>query len=405
MRELTIIFASLILLSISSQAQSRSANNWLSFVIQAEARPGGNTSWQRVQRLEVSKRAGMVLTGQENTAGVIRLDPNDKEVRFTFSNFTINGAWFSPSEIAVEYQEDGRSIGPIRALPGAANSEYFQMTLRFREKTDRSVLSVRVAGRTSGQFVKDTINTLLVWGVGDTQPADVQVSYLDNQSLAARTPYAGEVPSYGATQGRIQSEGGLYAIQLGAYTILPDSRQFSAAAAFGKVYSRRIGSLNYVRVGPYADSGLAQQYLQQIRSSFPEAYLVVEDNTPQAAAAPAVNAYSNESAFAPPASYGNVAGPRLPSPGDLTAKGTYILPSGTTGYAIQLASYGKEESAVSFIGRLRQRGFSDVYVWKKDGNNRVVVGTFADKISAANYLETIKRQYSQDGIVVYIDGR
>ncbi|MCB0375649.1 MAG: SPOR domain-containing protein, partial [Sinomicrobium sp.] len=146
--------------------------------------------------------------------------------------------------------------------------------------------------------------------------------------------------------------------------------------------------------------------LQQIRNSFPEAYLVVEDSTPQTTPASAVNAYNNESAYAPPTSYGNVAGARLPSSGDLTAKGTsYILPSGTTGYAIQLASYGKEENAVSFIGRLRQRGFSDVYVWKKDGNNRVVVGTFTDKISAANYLETIKRQYSQDGIVVYIYGR
>ena len=408
MKEYTLIFACFLLLSITGRAQSGGTNNWLSFVIQAEGRPGGNTtSWERVQRLEVSKLVGLAA-GQGNTAGLIRFNPQDKEVRFTFSNFTINGAWFSPSEISIEYQEDGRNIGPVKALPGAGNSDYFQMTLRFREKTDRSLLSVRLVGRVSGQFVKDTINTLLMWGSGETAPSNIQVSYLDNNNnaLAAKSPYAGAAPaSYGATQSRIETTARAYAIQLGAYTILPDSRQFSAAAPFGQVYSRRIGSLDYVRVGPYNDAAQAQQYLQLIRSSFPEAYIVMEEPAAPPSAAPAVSPYGQ------PSQYGAVDSPRLPATSNLAVKGaaaassSYILPASITGYALQLASYSKEENAVEVVGRLKQKGLSGLYVWKKDGNNRVVIAPFPNKRDASNYLATLKSQYAQEGIVVYIDSQ
>ncbi|MCB0565835.1 MAG: SPOR domain-containing protein [Phaeodactylibacter sp.] len=413
MKEFTLIFVCLLLLSITGQAQSGGANNWLSFVVQAEGRPGGtSTSWERVQRLEVSKRVGQAA-GQDNTAGLIRFNPQDKEVRFTFSNFTINGAWFLPSEISVEYQEDGRNIGPIKALPGAGNSDYFQMTLRFREKTDRSLLSVRLIGRVSGQFVKDTVNTLLMWGSGETAPANIQVSYLDNYNngLTAKSPYTDGAPaSYGANQGRIETSTRAFAIQLGAYTVLPDSRQFSAAAPYGQVYSRRIGGLDYVRVGPYNDAAQAQQFLQRIRASFPEAYIVMEEPVPQASAAPTVAPFTTTSPYGQPSQYGAVANSsRLPATNTLTIKGetasSYILPASITGYAIQLASYKKEENAAEVVDRLKQKGLSDLYVWKKDGNNRVVIAPFPNKKDASNYLTTLKSQYAQEGIVVYIDSQ
>ncbi|MCO6480078.1 MAG: SPOR domain-containing protein [Phaeodactylibacter sp.] len=402
MKELAIIFIALFFLPVAGPAQAAGSNNWLSFILQAEARPGGNSAWDRVQRLEVSKRAG-APAGQENTAGAIRLDPEDKEVRFTFSNFTLNGAWFSPGEVVVEYEEEGRKIGPIRALPGPGNSGYYQMTLRFREKTSRSLFSVRLSGRaSSGQFVKDTINTLLLWGGGPVQAADVQVSYLDETSrdLAVRSPYAGAPASYGATQGRVDDGSENYAIQLGAYDILPDSRQFSMAATFGTVYSRRIGNRYYVRVGPYNNPVSAKQYLERIRASFPEAYIVMEDNTVPLSGNPPTGA----SPYGQPAQYGALATPRLPVESSQAAIGaaSYALPAGITGYAIQLASLTNEENAISFVNRLRQRGISDVYIWKKDGNNRVVIAPFPNKGDAERYLETLKQQYAQQGIVAYI---
>ncbi|MCO6488062.1 MAG: SPOR domain-containing protein [Phaeodactylibacter sp.] len=397
MKKLTIIFASLLLFSLNGRGQS---GNWLSFVVQADARPGGGSSWQQAQRLEVSKRVGTAFAGQNATAGVIRLAPGDKEVRFTFSNFTVNGAWFSPSEVAIEYQEDGRTIGPVRALPGAGSSDYFQMTLRFREKTSRSLLSIRLTGRASSQFVKDTISTLLVWGGSDAETGDLQVSYLgaDNRDVSARSPYAVAPASYGVNQSRITTAAGAFAIQLGAYSVIPDIRQFSAAAAYGQVYSRRIGGLNYVRVGPYQDANLAQQYLGRIRASFPEAYVVLEE---EAAPAPAAGTYS---AFSQPSQYSDAVSPRLPA--TTAVKGALEssrLPAGISGYAIQLASYSKEENAAAFAGRLKERGVSDVYVWVKGENNRVVIAPFSSKSSASGYLATLKSQYGQDGIVTYID--
>ncbi len=407
MKELTIIFTALLFLSLAAPAQTAAPNNWLSFILQAEARPGGNSAWDRVQRLEVSKRIG-APAGQENTAGAIRLDPEDKEVKFTFSNFTLNGGWFSPSEVLVEYEEEGRKIGPIRAMPGPGNSDYYQMTLRFREKTSRSLFSIRLSGRaSSGQFVKDTINTLLLWGGGPSPAADVQVSYLDeaSQEMAVRSPYAGAPASYGATQERLDDVIGNYAIQLGAYDVLPDSRQFSAAAAYGTVYSRRIGNRHYVRVGPYNNPVSAKQYLERIRTSFPEAYIIMEDNTASLPGNPPAEAYYGASTYGQPMQYGTPAPPRLPERGMQAPRGAdpYELPAGINGYAIQLASLTREENAISFVDRLRERGISDVYIWKKEGNNRVVIAPFPSKGGAESYLETLKQQYSQKGIVTFIE--
>jgi len=402
MKPITIILAALLLAAAAVAAQPAGKTNWLSFVIQAESRPGGSASWERGQRLEVSKNAG-VQTPKEQAAGLIRFKPEDKEVQFTFSNFTLDGAWFSPSEIAVEYQEDGRVIGPVRALPGAGASDYFQLSLRFREKTERSVLTIWAVGRASGQFVRDTIRTVLMWGSGgEVEAANVQVAYLDTYGSAATTaksPYVSTPSNYGASQGRIDPVTGVYAIQLGAYATIPDSRQFTAAAAYGEVYSRRLGGLYQVRVGSYNELGLAQQYLQRIRSSFPEAYLVVED---KAAPSSATTAYQ-QPYYQQPAQYGTDAS-RITGAGTVAARGAaasaYDLPAGTAGYALQLASYAEEGNAINFADGLKQRGLSDVYVWKKDGKNRVVVGPFSDKGGAANYLATLKRQYLLDGIVV-----
>lgn len=399
MKKITVFLASLLFISTIAMAQSGRGNNWLSFVIQSESRAGGSAPWAKMQRLEVSKKVG-AQTRKENATGLIRFEPQDKEVRFTFSNFTLNGAWFSPMEIAVEYVEGGRPIGPIRAMPGGGAGDYFQLSLRFREKTERSVLSIWATGRASGQFVKDTIHTVLTWGSGGgPENADVQVSYLDTYETAAR----GGLTSYNADQGRISTGAeGTYTIELGAYSVIPDGRQFSAAAAFGDVYSRRIGGLYHIRVGRYNGLSLAQQNLQRLRSNYPEAFVVVEDNAPAPPAGGAV--YSTP--YEPPlTSYGAETG-RIGGTGTVAPKGTagaiHEIPAGATGYAIQLASYTDEANALSFAESLRARGISDVYIWKKDGRKRVVIASFPDKGSAAGYLATLKRQYLQDGIVVYI---
>ena len=408
MKGLTVIFTCLLFFSFAAQSQSSGANNWLSFIIQAEGRPGGNTNWEMGQRLEINKRAGVALS-RESTAGLIRFDPQDKEVRFTFSNFTLDGAWFTPSEVAVVYQEGEREIGPIKALPGSGRNDFFQMTLRFREVTKQSTLSVRLIGRTSGKYLKDTVNTLLVWGSGGAESSDVQFSYLDNNpNFTPKSAYGNNPSSYGAYQGRLgQPAGGSYTIQLGAYSVLPDARQFSGLASYGQPYSRRIGSLHYVRIGAYNDVNQAQQNLQRIRAYYPEAYVVMEDSNPQQAAPAYGNINYNTSPYGQqPSLYGNINSPRLPS-GDMALKGTtpstsYDLPSTITGYAIQLASYRTEEKAIEALLQLRQRGIAGLYVWKKDGNNRLVVAPFPSKLAAGNYLESLKRQYQQDGILVYL---
>lgn len=78
------------------------------------------------------------------------------------------------------------------------------------------------------------------------------------------------------------------------------------------------------------------------------------------------------------------------------------LPAGASGYAIQLASYKEGVNAVSNANKLQQLGLRNIYIWQKDGNNRVVAASFPDKGSADSFLADIRRQYLVDGIIVQL---
>ena len=79
-----------------------------------------------------------------------------------------------------------------------------------------------------------------------------------------------------------------------------------------------------------------------------------------------------------------------------------LLPAGTSGYAIQLASYSTLENAASHAQRLVQQGFDGAYVWQKDGRNRVVIAAFPSRPEAANYLARLRQQHQLDGLVVVL---
>ncbi len=78
------------------------------------------------------------------------------------------------------------------------------------------------------------------------------------------------------------------------------------------------------------------------------------------------------------------------------------LAPGLTGYVIQLASYEDGANAVSNANQLLKQGVEHVYIWQKDGRNRVVVARFQDKSSAAEHLYTLRQQYLLDGIIVQL---
>lgn len=78
------------------------------------------------------------------------------------------------------------------------------------------------------------------------------------------------------------------------------------------------------------------------------------------------------------------------------------LAPGLTGYVIQLASYENGANAVSNANQLLKQGVEHVYIWQKDGRNRVVVARFQDKSSAAEHLYTLRQQYLLDGIIVQL---
>ena len=108
------------------------------------------------------------------------------------------------------------------------------------------------------------------------------------------------------------------------------------------------------------------------------------------------NPYENMSPNVTPKGYGAPEAARLPA-------ASYILPPTTFGYGIQLASFKKVEGAVEQIEKLNEAGVENAYIWQKDGNNRVVVASFPDKVSATRYLDAFKRRYKQNGIVVSFD--
>lgn len=93
---------------------------------------------------------------------------------------------------------------------------------------------------------------------------------------------------------------------------------------------------------------------------------------------------------------------------ELSARGASGATSGspgasaaTSGYAIQLASYAEAGNAESHLSQLQARGYSNAFIWQKDGKNRVVLGAFADRASALDYLARLRQQYL-DGIVVQL---
>lgn len=106
-------------------------------------------------------------------------------------------------------------------------------------------------------------------------------------------------------------------------------------------------------------------------------------------------------------SYSGTSTPSEYGQAGLTAKGysqPVNSPASNTGqgnYAIQLASYTEVGNAQSHINQLRAKGYSNAYIWQKDGKNRVVLAGFSDKASAFNYLATLRQQY-MDGIVVLL---
>ena len=89
-----------------------------------------------------------------------------------------------------------------------------------------------------------------------------------------------------------------------------------------------------------------------------------------------------------------------PSPATAYSTGQ-SLPANTNGYAIQLGSYGEIDNAQSHVNQLLHKGFTNAYLWQKDGKNRVVLGDFPDRASALNYLSGLRQQY-MDGIVVQL---
>ena len=111
---------------------------------------------------------------------------------------------------------------------------------------------------------------------------------------------------------------------------------------------------------------------------------------------PAPSAYNYRSAQ-PPASnsYSNVG----------TRGGTAYystLPPTANGYAIQLASYSNLDNARNQLQRLQQHGMQNLYIWQRDGYYKILIASFASKKSAAAYLEQLRSQKLQDGIVIKI---
>lgn len=112
--------------------------------------------------------------------------------------------------------------------------------------------------------------------------------------------------------------------------------------------------------------------------------------------------------------------PRTTVSGDLTARSpfadqpsnfdtystrsAYTTTSLTSGYGIQVGSYGVIDNAERQVKKLREEGVNNAYI--KEGYNantrlyRVVIGSFSSRESAADYLQRLRSGYLADGIVV-----
>ncbi|MCB0582020.1 MAG: septal ring lytic transglycosylase RlpA family protein [Phaeodactylibacter sp.] len=108
----------------------------------------------------------------------------------------------------------------------------------------------------------------------------------------------------------------------------------------------------------------------------------------------APNPYSNMSPDVAPKGYGN------PETSASLRAASYILPPTTFGFGIQLASFKKVENAVEHLEKMKANNIENAYIWQKDGNNRVVIASFPDKVSAGRYLDALKSRYRMNGIVV-----
>ncbi|MFN7119259.1 MAG: septal ring lytic transglycosylase RlpA family protein [Saprospiraceae bacterium] len=76
-----------------------------------------------------------------------------------------------------------------------------------------------------------------------------------------------------------------------------------------------------------------------------------------------------------------------------------------TGYGIQIGSYGVYDNADRQISNLRNAGVNNAFVKESITSSgaklfRVMIGAFASRTEAQDYLQSLKNQYVADGIVV-----
>lgn len=137
-------------------------------------------------------------------------------------------------------------------------------------------------------------------------------------------------------------------------------------------------------------SGNSQRNSLTARSAYIQPNAASGSNTQPAAASAYPSAYNAQ------AEYTRASG------ADVVRNSGRALAPGLSGYVIQLASYEDGANAVSSVNQLMKQGLQHVYIWEKDGKNRVVVARFQDKASAAEYLNTLRQKYLLDGIVVQL---
>ena len=120
--------------------------------------------------------------------------------------------------------------------------------------------------------------------------------------------------------------------------------------------------------------------------------------------------YSSKGATAQPPkapsnySYGSAPAPTGYNYANTTVRGNMepypSLPPSASGYGIQLASYTNLNNARNQLRQLENQGIQNLYLWQKGGYYKIVIASFASKNAAAAYLDQLKRQHLQDGLVV-----